>query len=60
MLELGVVDQDHHVPAIELKGMFNAVAANAQTFETTPFPDEASAILPDSPLAEPALEMLTV
>jgi ABC-2 type transport system permease protein len=43
-LELGVVDQDHHVPAVELKGMFNAVAANAQTFETTPFPDEASAM----------------
>ena len=43
-LELGVVDQDHHVPAIELQGMFNAVAANAKTFKTTPYADQASAM----------------
>ncbi len=43
-LELGVVDADHHVPAITLEGMFNAVAANAKTFKTTPYPDEASAM----------------
>jgi ABC-type multidrug transport system permease subunit len=43
-LELGVVDQDHHVPALELQGMFNAVAANAKTFKTTPYADQASAM----------------
>jgi ABC-2 type transport system permease protein len=43
-LELGVVDEDHHVPALELKGMFNAVAANAETFKTIAYPDEASAL----------------
>ena len=43
-LELGVVDQDHHVPAIELQGMFNAVAANAKTFKTTSYADQASAM----------------
>jgi ABC-type multidrug transport system permease subunit len=43
-LELGIVDEDHHVPAVELQGMFNAVAANAKTFETTPYPDQASAM----------------
>ena len=32
-LELGVVDQDQHVPSIKLQEMFNAVAANAKTFE---------------------------
>ncbi|HEX5421164.1 MAG TPA: ABC transporter permease [Gammaproteobacteria bacterium] len=43
-LELGVVDQDHHVPAVKLKGMFNAVAANAETFETVPYADQAAAM----------------
>ena len=43
-LELGIVDEDHHVPAVELQGMFNAVAANARTFKTTQYPDQASAM----------------
>lgn len=43
-LELGVVDQDHHVPAVELQGMFNAVAANAKTFEAVPYADEGTAM----------------
>jgi ABC-2 type transport system permease protein len=43
-LEVGVVDQDHRVPAMQLKEMFNAVAANAQTFETIAYTDEGKAM----------------
>jgi ABC-2 type transport system permease protein len=43
-LEIGVVDQDHHVPAVELQGMFNAIAANAKTFETVGYTDEGAAM----------------
>ena len=43
-LEVGVVDQDHGVPAVKLKEMFQAVAANARTFETIPYSDEANAL----------------
>ncbi len=43
-LEVGVVDQDHRVPAVQLKEMFNAVAANAQTFETISYTDEGKAM----------------
>ncbi len=43
-LELGVVDQDHHVPAVRLQGMFNAVAANAKTFETVAYTDQGAAL----------------
>ena len=43
-LQIGVVDQDHGVPALQLKEMFQAVAANAQTFETVPYSDEAAAV----------------
>jgi ABC-2 type transport system permease protein len=43
-LEVGVVDQDHHVPAVRLKEMFNAVAANAQTFNTVAYTDEGRAM----------------
>jgi ABC-2 type transport system permease protein len=43
-LEVGVVDQDHRVPAVQLKEMFNAVAANAQTFETIAYTDEGKAM----------------
>ena len=38
-LEVGVVDQDHRVPAVRLRGMCNAVAANAQTFRTSSYSD---------------------
>jgi ABC-2 type transport system permease protein len=41
---VGVVDLDHGVPAIRLKEMFQAVAANAQTFETIPYPDQGQAL----------------
>ena len=43
-LNVGVVDQDHRVPAVHLKEMFGAVAANAQTFETTPYGDQGQAM----------------
>jgi ABC-2 type transport system permease protein len=43
-LRLGVVDQDHGVQAIKLKEMFQAVAANARTFDTVAYTDEASAL----------------
>jgi ABC-2 type transport system permease protein len=43
-LEVGVVDQDHRVPAVRLKGMLIAVAANARTFDTRSYPDEGRAL----------------
>src|SRR6516225_1437568 len=43
-LQVGVVDQDHGMSAVKLKEMFQAVAANARTFETTPYPDETRAM----------------
>ena len=43
-LHVGVVDQDHGVSALKLKEMFQAVAANARVFDTSPYADQASAI----------------
>jgi ABC-2 type transport system permease protein len=43
-LNVGVVDHDHGVPAVQLKEMFEAVAANARTFVTTPYTDQAAAL----------------
>ena len=43
-LQLGVVDQDHGVQALQLKEMFQAVAANARTFLTVPYADEGTAL----------------
>jgi len=43
-LVVGVVDQDHGLPAIKLKEMFQAVAANARTFDTVPYIDQATAL----------------
>ncbi len=43
-LKVGVVDQDHGVPAVKLKEMFQAVAANARTFDTIPYTDQAIAL----------------
>ena len=43
-LKVGVVDQDHHVPSVRLKGMFGAVAANAQTFDTVAYSDRGKAL----------------
>ncbi len=43
-LEVGVVDQDHGVPAVRIKEMCQAVAANARTFDTVPYTDQATAL----------------
>ncbi|MDE3083830.1 MAG: ABC transporter permease [Verrucomicrobiota bacterium] len=43
-IRLGVVDQDHGVPAVKLKEMFQAVAANARTFDTVAYSDLAAAV----------------
>jgi ABC-2 type transport system permease protein len=43
-VEVGVVDQDHHVPAIKVKEMCQAVAANAHTFDTIAYDDQATAV----------------
>jgi ABC-type multidrug transport system permease subunit len=43
-LEVGVVDQDHGIPAIKIKEMCQAIAANARTFVTIPYADEARAL----------------
>jgi ABC-2 type transport system permease protein len=43
-LQVGVVDQDHGLPAVKLEEMFQAVAANARTFETVAYNDEARAL----------------
>ena len=42
-LEVGVVDQDHGVPAVKLREMCQAVAANARTFDTVAYTDQATA-----------------
>src|SRR5215467_12635755 len=43
-LSVGVVDEDHGVPALKLKEMCQAVAANARTFETVAYADQGSAL----------------
>ena len=43
-LRVGVVDEDHGVPAIKLKEMCQAIAANAQTFDTVPYSERADAL----------------
>jgi ABC-2 type transport system permease protein len=43
-LRVGVVDQDHGVPAVKLKEMFQAVAANARTFDTVAYSDVGAAV----------------
>src|ERR1700677_4447378 len=43
-LNIGVVDQDHGLPAVQLKEMFQAVAVNAQTFETVAYADAGDAL----------------
>ena len=43
-LNVGVVDQDHGVPALKLKEMFQAVAANARTFDTVAYNDAGLAL----------------
>ena len=43
-LHLGVVDQDHGVPAVKIREMCQAVAVNAATFDTAAYVDEATAL----------------
>jgi ABC-2 type transport system permease protein len=43
-LEIGIVDQDHGVPAVRLHEMCQAVAANAKTFYTRSYADEGEAM----------------
>jgi ABC-2 type transport system permease protein len=43
-LRVGVVDQDHGVPALELRELTNAVAANARTFDTESYADLGEAV----------------
>ncbi len=43
-LTVGVVDQDRGVPALKLKELFQAVSANARTFETVPYTDQGRAL----------------
>ncbi len=43
-LKVGVLDQDHGVPALKMKEMFQAVSVNARTFETVPYTDQAIAV----------------
>ncbi|MBX3027735.1 ABC transporter permease [bacterium] len=43
-LAVGVVDQDHGVPAVKVREMLQAVAANARTFETVAYSDQARAL----------------
>lgn len=43
-LKVAVVDQDHGLPAVKLREMFGAVAANARTFETIDYTDPHQAL----------------
>ncbi len=43
-LRVGVVDQDHGLPAVKLREMFVAIAANVRTFETIEYKDPKQAV----------------
>ena len=43
-LQVAIVDQDHGVPAVKMKEMLQAVAANARTFETVAYSDQTVAL----------------
>ena len=43
-LKVGLVDQDHGVPAVRLRELSNAIAANAQTYELVPYDDPGHAL----------------
>jgi len=43
-LKVGLVDQDHGVPAVRIRELSNAIAANAQTFELVPYDDPGQAL----------------
>ena len=44
-LRVGVVDQDHGLPALKLREMFGAIAANAKTFEAIDYVDPKQALM---------------
>ena len=43
-LTVGVVDQDHSLPAVQVRELAGAIAANAQTFDTVEYADTGSAL----------------
>jgi ABC-2 type transport system permease protein len=43
-LKVGIVDQDHGVPAVRLRELCGAVAANARIFETVEYHDQGEAL----------------
>ena len=43
-LEIGVVNEDHGLPSVKMQEMFQAVAANAKTFNTVYYSDKGAAI----------------
>jgi len=43
-LKVGLVDLDHAVPAVRVRELAQAVAANAKTFDMLPYGDEGSAL----------------
>src|SRR6267142_984251 len=43
-LKLGIVDQDHRVPAVKIRELCVAIAANARTFETIEYTDSGRAL----------------
>jgi ABC-2 type transport system permease protein len=43
-LKVGVVDQDHGLPAVRIHELSNAVAANASTFDTLEYADMGAAL----------------
>jgi ABC-2 type transport system permease protein len=43
-LRVGVVDQDHGLPAVKLRELCQAVAANARTFDTLAYDDSGRAL----------------
>ncbi len=43
-LKVGIVDQDHGLPAVKIRELSGAVAAGARTFETIDYPDQGQAL----------------
>ena len=43
-LKVGVVDQDRSVPAVKIREMCGAIAANARTFQTIEYADQGQAL----------------
>ncbi|HTR20385.1 MAG TPA: ABC transporter permease [Gemmatimonadales bacterium] len=43
-LKVGLVDQDHGLPAVKLRELSNAIAANNQTYELIPYDDQTLAL----------------